>query len=55
MRLFLITIISLCLVSCKKTSKITISDNIKTFSQFPKESKIEFEKLVEFKLGNPRI
>lgn len=54
MRIFLITLITLCLVSCRKTNKIIISDNIKTFSQFPKEYKIEFKKLVEFKLGNPR-
>lgn len=54
MRIFLIIIISLCLISCKKSNQIIISDNIKTFSQFPKEYKIEFEKLVEFKLENPR-
>ncbi|AMC11875.1 hypothetical protein Lupro_11630 [Lutibacter profundi] len=54
MRVFLITIISLCLISCKKSNQIIISNNIKTFSQFPKESKIAFKNLVEFKLGNPR-
>lgn len=54
MRTFLIILISLYLSSCEKPNQIIISDNIKTFSQFPKEEKIEFKKLVEFTLGNPR-
>ena len=54
MRIVLFLIMSLCLVSCEKQSKIVISDNIKTFLQFPKEEKIEFKNLVEFTFGNPR-
>lgn len=41
-------------VSCEKQNQIIISKDIKTFSQFPKEEKIEFKKLVEFTIGNPR-
>ena len=54
MRIFLLLALSLCLVSCKKEGKIIVSDNTKTFLQFPKEEKIKFKNLVEFIYGNPR-
>lgn len=54
MKIFLIILIGLYFVSCEKPNQIIISNDIKTFSQFPKEEKVEFKKLVEFTLGNPR-
>lgn len=45
---------SLCFVSCEKQSEIVISDDIKTFSEFPKEEKKVFKNLREFTFGNPR-
>ena len=41
-------------MSCTKPNQIIISDNIKEFSEFPKEELITFKKLVEFTYGNPR-
>jgi len=52
MRLFLILFISLHLTSCEE--KIIITDDIKTFTKFPKEVKIELKKLVKYKFGNIR-
>lgn len=54
MRIFSIILICLYFGSCEKPNQIIISDDIKTFSQFPKEENIEFKKLIEFPLGNPR-
>ncbi len=55
MKTALMLLIYLCLTSCQKSNKkIIISDEIKTFSQFPKETKIVFKNLVKFNLGSPR-
>lgn len=54
MRRFLMILISLFYFSCEKSNQIIISDNIKTFSQFPKEEILELNNLIEYKLGNPR-
>lgn len=54
MRVFLLLMLGLYLTSCEKRSKIIVSDAIETFSEFPKEEKVEFRNLVEFPYGNPR-
>ncbi|MBA0884777.1 BF3164 family lipoprotein [Flavobacterium undicola] len=54
MKTFLVLIAALFLGACGKETQIVISDTIKTFSEFPKEEKIELKNLVEFKFGNPK-
>lgn len=47
--------IVLCFSGCNNKENVVLHDNIVSFSNFPEEKNIVFEKLSEYKAGNPRI
>lgn len=53
MKTILILITALFIGSCGQEKKIEINENVKTFSQFPKQENLKFKNLIEFRFGKP--